>query len=132
LRKAALDVQGRYKNLLHTYLDDFESFYYVLIWITCAYTYPSMCQEPLPRDLSEWDQEAPWLFKQRHFSVDEMDIKVNPYFGESIYNLLKDLWRFFASRRNIFALALSDLNPDKDYDEFMAPIQRCVQRLLDE
>ena len=88
--------------LAHDHLDDLESFFYVLCWITIGYAGPDNPLPPLPPldtsrpcVLREWDQNnerAAAACKKGMMIV--FDEKVTPYFGPTFQKLLFDLHQF--------------------------------------
>jgi serine/threonine protein kinase len=88
--------------LPHDHLDDLESFFYVLCWITLGYACPN---EPIldtsrPRVLWKWDQDdasAAADSKGMIMFLGVFSEKVTPYFGFSFQKLLVALHRFLRS-----------------------------------
>jgi len=83
--------------LAHDHLDDLESFFYVLCWVTIGYAGPN---KPLkgtsrPSVLEEWDQNnARAAAAHEKAMALHLSEKVTPYFGPTFQNLLFALHRF--------------------------------------
>jgi hypothetical protein len=79
----------------HDYLDDLESFYYVLCWICFGHDAPGKRITPQPDVITDWEDPSSsciraarlkegFLFSKRLFP------KVPPYFGPVIQTLLEE------------------------------------------
>ena len=79
-------------------MDDLESFFYVLVWISCGFTGPGQKLNPFPERLRRWENADP---------TEAMDAKSNaitysfaetylvkPYFGTIFGTLLRKLSLF--------------------------------------
>ena len=82
-------------------MDDLESFFYVLVWISFGFTGPGQKLNPFPERLRRWENADP---------TEAMDAKSNaitysfaetylvkPYFGSVFGTLLRKLSRFFGA-----------------------------------
>ncbi|KIM49614.1 hypothetical protein M413DRAFT_35636, partial [Hebeloma cylindrosporum] len=87
-------------RMCHDYLDDLESFFYVLIWICIGYSQPGKMVEPIPELLSDWESENP-IFAARtkvdmYFTALEEMVEVTPFFGVIFQELLENVHGFFS------------------------------------
>jgi hypothetical protein len=86
--------------LPHDYLDDLESFFYVLFWIcfTCEATGPK------PVLLNSWESQDALTasLAKSHFYLGPIDVipgcRLPPFFGEIFFTLLDNLHQFFESQ----------------------------------
>jgi hypothetical protein len=81
----------------HDYLDDLESFCYVLCWICFAYEAPGKKKSPQPTLLAKWDDldtEAARHAKMGFLS-DSFRHVLSPWFGEGVFQtLLQQMGKF--------------------------------------
>ena len=83
--------------LPHDYLDDLESFFYVLCWVTIGYAGPN---NPIkgsnrPRVLLKWDQDdASAAADSKKAMIPYLGAKVTPYFGPTFQKLLSAMHCF--------------------------------------
>jgi hypothetical protein len=115
----------------HTYLDDLESFYYVLCWILVVYERPRAWMAELPELISSWDEPGSSNIKQGLLNHD-FNFSVAPWFGGSLRRLIGRLHRFFRFRFELLQKPLSSLDPAKDYDEFLSHIRQGIAEMDEE
>ncbi|KIJ57174.1 hypothetical protein M422DRAFT_40685 [Sphaerobolus stellatus SS14] len=114
-------VGGTYKfmsrNVLlrgtHTYLDDLESFYYVLRWILGVQTSAGLAQTS----------------KGGQFALGSHTLLIETWFGQSLGNLADRLRIFFCERLNIIGQDLFKLNPETDYTAYISEIEKCISEM---
>ncbi|KAF8648188.1 hypothetical protein AX16_006327 [Volvariella volvacea WC 439] len=80
----------------HSYLDDLQSFFYVLSWICIAYEGPGQRRTTLPQMLQSWSDYTDFAYVKgksaHHASFDEhFPPNVSPYFGDVFVKLLREL-----------------------------------------
>ncbi|KIJ46125.1 hypothetical protein M422DRAFT_778612 [Sphaerobolus stellatus SS14] len=80
----------------NTYLDDLESFYYVLIYVIVFYEKPGIPQKTRPEILQEWEGPRAFESKEQHFSL-PFNIKVPDYMGKAMECLASNMHAFFVS-----------------------------------
>jgi Fungal protein kinase len=110
----------------HTYLDDLESFYFVLTWILMVYSGPRKAKVILPDVAEFWDDPDSSTLKRGHFGLRRCSVSVDPWFGPCFQALTTGLFDFFRIRRLDLGKPLSALNPAKDYAEYIGCIQQCI------
>ena len=110
----------------HTYLDDLQSFYYVLLWILMVYSGPHKVKAKFPEDASLWDLPDSFGVKRGDFSWEEYILPVDPWFGPCFKVLASRLFYFFRTRRFDPAKPVSALDPGKDYDEYLGYVKQCI------
>ncbi|KAF8648219.1 hypothetical protein AX16_006357 [Volvariella volvacea WC 439] len=128
----------RIGNYHHDYLDDLQSFFYVLAWICIAYDGPGKRKSTLPQMLQSWSKRSDHSFIreksahhvgfERHFAQN-----VSPYFGDVFTNLLRDLHNIFwhVKPGATFAAPLPgcNYNPEEIYDRFLSAIDVALSAL---
>jgi hypothetical protein len=110
----------------HTYLDDLESFFYVLCWIVTAFPGPGQMMIHIPRQLSRWDREIAPDAKAYMFYDRGHRLPLQEWFGHPIHTLISRLLVFFADRCNDRGKLLSESNPAADYNEYLSHIRACM------
>jgi hypothetical protein len=113
----------------HTYLDDLESFFYVLCWIVTAFYGPGEMMVDTPPELSSWDQDIAASCKSGMLLFDRHDLLLQKWFGWPIHSLISHLFVFLKDRCLTRGKLLSALNPAADYDEYISHIRACVVEL---
>ncbi|KIJ37513.1 hypothetical protein M422DRAFT_33638 [Sphaerobolus stellatus SS14] len=119
-----------------TYINDLESFYYVLCWIMWVYVEPGKKTSVTPYPASAWDEDmmvytAKWAhLKRLTFEADPFQ----PYFGASLPAMaerLRILLRRFIILRASKGSEDSPLppEPEQDYSEFLAEIKKGISEL---
>lgn len=115
-------------RLSHSYLDDLESFYYVLCWLICEYDGPGDVSasrvEKTPKQLKDLDSKD-GAKKSEHMR-NEFELPIRPWFGEIIREMAMHLHSFF-HRRTRFDAPTWD--PGQDYEEFIGHIRHAIERL---
>ncbi|KAF8648221.1 hypothetical protein AX16_006359 [Volvariella volvacea WC 439] len=95
-----------FPKLATDYLDDLESFFYILLWICIAYKEAKIPHDELPDLLQDWSHDDPrkaGLLKHGHMSWYEQMVEplISPAFGEPFKVLLRELkdfvWRRYPS-----------------------------------
>ncbi|KAF8648210.1 hypothetical protein AX16_006349 [Volvariella volvacea WC 439] len=123
---------------LHDYLDDLQSFFYVLAWICIAYDGPGQRKSTLPQILRAWstlsrcsffvDKSAHHMEFEQHFAQN-----VSPYFGDVFVSLLRNLHNIFwqVDQKATFAAPRPghDYNPEEVYDRYLAAIDVALSAL---
>jgi len=118
----------------HTFLDDLESFYYVMLYIAMVYTAPDRRKEDLPALLSEWSKPLASDSKPG-FLISDSRPKVSVWFGEPFQNLVDRLHSIF---KNIFRQNFSAefkgqpkpvVNRDEVYDTMISHIRQAIDDL---
>ena len=109
----------------HTYLDDLESFFYVLCWILASFEGPGNRVAEVPQLVALWDDPASHILKLGLFSG-EFILPVSPWFGLSFRNLAAHLHHFFDVREDLVGKPFSSLDPAKDYDEYISHIRQSI------
>jgi Fungal protein kinase len=110
----------------HTYLDDLESFYYVLCWILTIYTAPhkARCK---PRGIASWwDNSMSYQMKIGQIASYSFDLPLEPWFGPCFQKLASSLHKFFHVRRPSMGDLAPPVDPAKDYDEYLGYIRQCI------
>jgi len=115
----------------HTYLDDLESFFFVLCWILVAYQRPGIIRVEMPDTISLWDDPGSYLYKIG-LLASEFKLPVSPWFGQSLRALLVRLHGFFNKREALLGRPPSDPDPVRDYDEFLSHIEQSITDLEQE
>jgi Fungal protein kinase len=110
----------------HTYIDDLESFYFVLCWILMVYSGPHEARATPPKRALWWDDEDSATMKIGHFGRENFRLPVDPWFGPYFKTLAIDLWDFFHVRCQDTEQPLSTPDSTKDYDEYLGCVQRCI------
>jgi serine/threonine protein kinase len=112
----------------HSYLDDLESFYYVLCWLICEYDGPgdvrtSRVTKTLPqlRNLDSKDGAT----KSEHIRND-FDLPIQPWFGQIFQEMAMQLHGFFHRRINPDR---PTLDPENDYQEFIGHFMHAIVKL---
>ncbi|KAF8971790.1 hypothetical protein BDZ97DRAFT_1785143 [Flammula alnicola] len=93
-----LESYRRRDAVSHDYLDDLESFFYVLCWVCFGYAGPNKKVEPLPEVLESWEKEEPQtaaMGKQTFFFRPLEESSVTGFFGPIFHKLLLQLHTFF-------------------------------------
>jgi hypothetical protein len=116
----------------HTYLDDLESFFYVLCSVVSSYKAPGTPTSPPPDILEGW--ELPYASDVKHGWIISRSFRlpVSPWFGNSIRTLCVQLHSFFKRRRWDEREALEAGRdppphiPSIDYDEFLQHIRHAI------
>ncbi|KAF8648185.1 hypothetical protein AX16_006324 [Volvariella volvacea WC 439] len=125
----------------HDYLDDLQSFFYVLTWICIAYEGPGQKKSELPSMLQAWLQddldEHIKSKAEQHSSFDEYSaLHVSPYFGEVFVHLLRDLqaifWQLNPEESLPIPLPGSSYNAEEIYDRFLSAIDKALSALHSE
>ncbi|KIJ46115.1 hypothetical protein M422DRAFT_778606 [Sphaerobolus stellatus SS14] len=109
-----------------TFLDDLQSFYYVLLWVVYSHSAPHRRQR-VPRRLQLWDSEyAP--DSKRSFIMSHLEDPIPAYFGQAFPKLLKALGKFFIERfQGEYGIPPPDLH--NDYDVFIKHINTAISEL---
>ncbi|KAF8522008.1 hypothetical protein JB92DRAFT_2888933 [Gautieria morchelliformis] len=112
----------------HSYLDDLESFYYVLSWLICEYDGPGDVRTSrvtkTPPQLKKLDSKD-GATKSEHIRND-FDLPIQPWFGQIFQEMAMQLHGFFQRRTN------SDrptLDPERDYQEFIGHFRHAIVKL---
>jgi hypothetical protein len=111
---------------VHTYLDDLESFYFVLSWILMVYTGPRTTRSKFPSEAAYWDEPDSARLKGGYFGIQGFKASVDPWFGPCLHELVKRLFDFFRFRPFDDEEDALPLNPKKDYDTYLSHIQQCI------
>jgi len=109
----------------HTYLDDLESFFYVLCWILVTFKGPGKTRKVTPQLIALWDDIGAPEYKHGHFMLD-FKFLVDPWFGACFRDLATSLFRFFKRRRKYIGKPLSSLHPTRDYDDYISHVRKCI------
>ncbi|KJA23475.1 hypothetical protein HYPSUDRAFT_39936 [Hypholoma sublateritium FD-334 SS-4] len=84
----------------HDYMDDLESFFYVLCWISCGFAGPGRKLAEFPMRLSKWESTNPGDAIDAKMSAITFFFKTTyratPYFGPVFDTLMRQLSGFFA------------------------------------
>jgi len=119
----------------HTFLDDLESFFYVMFYIAMTYTAPDCRKEELPDLLYDWNHyPLPSDAKQGFFLADSTP-KVSVWFGAPIQNLLNRLHSIFKNILRQKYLAEYDgqprpvVNRDEVYETMLSHIRQAIEDL---
>ncbi|KAF8461314.1 hypothetical protein JB92DRAFT_3072201 [Gautieria morchelliformis] len=127
----------------HTYIDDLESFYFVLCWIFMAYTGPDKptpktvlpgkadtgsdkpkLKPVLPGKAAWWDDEDACAMKGGHFASRDFLLPLDSWFNGCFRELAVNLWNFFRLR----SLGLTNfVSARNDYDEYLGYIDQCIE-----
>jgi hypothetical protein len=114
----------------HTYLDDLESFYYVLSWMVAVHSGPSLFTGYRPAILSLWDYPNAETHKQLALSDISILTRVEPWFGAFFHGLLCKMHDFFRDRRPEYCSPPSDdLDSTRDYGMFLSHIRETLELL---
>jgi Fungal protein kinase len=116
-------LEGRHP---HMYLDDLESFFFVICWILMVYTGPRKIRDELPDDACLWDDPDSCRMKQGYFGTKGFDVSVDPWFGPCIHKLGQRLFDFFLARPLHGGKYIPPTDSKKDYDIYLGHIQQCV------
>lgn len=98
-----MNVLKNYKldrGISRDYLDDLESFYYLLCKICATYVGPKMQSMTIPDFIKNWDQSNPSKAasaKMNTMLYEDFKPTVTKYFGKIFQHLLEDLGDFFAT-----------------------------------
>jgi hypothetical protein len=121
-------------NEPHTYLDDLESFFYAMIYITLAYTAPGCPKKDLPHPLSRWDEPFAADAKEGFIGLDfHLDVEV--WFGAPFQNLLERLHSIFKNilRQKVTAdhrgKPLPVVNHVQVYETMLSHIRQAIDDL---
>ncbi|KIJ52412.1 hypothetical protein M422DRAFT_776073 [Sphaerobolus stellatus SS14] len=121
------------RNLQQIYIDDLESFYYVLCWIMCRYEEPGQETDSLPYPVSEWDDtDTGFPCKIKHMMDGNWDKgEFQPYFGTSLPSLARDLGLFLRDRVCRYGLGEEERGafPERDYEEYLSLIRHAINEL---
>jgi len=117
------------KKGTHTYSDDLESFFYVLTWIVAVYESPGILHNPIPELASFWDHQSSHALESGYLTEPYSPRPTSDWFGEEIKALIHRLWCWFRARHDERKRPLSERDPDKDYNEYLAEIQKCVDQM---
>ncbi|KIJ29803.1 hypothetical protein M422DRAFT_187936 [Sphaerobolus stellatus SS14] len=113
-----------------TYLDDLESFYYVLCWIMWTYIEPGKKTTAIPYPARMWDKETAYIVKAAHLSKPRFEGgHFQQYFGKSLSALAKRLWAFLQRRTESAPDNETSPLPEEDYKEFLAEISKGIADL---
>ncbi|KAJ3525594.1 hypothetical protein NMY22_g10509 [Coprinellus aureogranulatus] len=141
---ASFDPKNR--ATAHDYLDDLESFFYVLVHLMYGWTGVEEEIKPRPSFMTDWDDDTPRLaFKtKRLFIVEEIDLEdVAPFWGdvcrellESFHDFIRDIVR---KKDKVMKLVdpvarlekLRELHKDRQvhYDTVKAMFDKAVDQL---
>jgi Fungal protein kinase len=116
-------LQGK---MPHTYLDDLESFYYVLCWILMVYTAPHKVKREPPRIALFWDDPRSHIIKIGQITSDYINLPLEPWFGPCFQKLAGRLHNFFRVRHPSMADRAPPVDPKMDYDEYLGYIRQCT------
>ncbi len=108
----SINILGRYELLYvstpHSYMDDLESFFYVLCWICCGYDGPGKRSADFGSIFAKWEDRRPQegafhkiVFLLHTLFRDQTYLVVTDYFGDNFLDLLDSLHGFFAHYVNI-------------------------------
>jgi hypothetical protein len=117
----------------HAYLDDLESFYYVLCTIAAGYTSPGIQRVPRPTLLKGFDDPYAAIIKEGFIiSRRGFELPVSAWFGEPMRTLCVKLHSFFRTRYRAAEDAEVErrtpprrVAPD-DYAEFLKHIRQAI------
>ncbi|KAF8648132.1 hypothetical protein AX16_006382 [Volvariella volvacea WC 439] len=119
----------------HNYLDDLQSFFFVLCWICIAFEAPQKRKKDRPAVLETWCLGTPserGAEKQRQLEGFDEHISphISPYFGEDFINLLKRLLTI-CSQDDVCLNATSGALPDPEtvYTKYLAAIDETIAAL---
>src|SRR5882724_9263185 len=103
----------------HTFLDDLESFYYVMLYIAMVYTAPDCPKEELPRPLYGWNHRPLPSDAKQGFLVSDFRPQANVWFGAPFQTLLDRLHSIFQKvfRQNFLAEFEGQPRPVVNRDE---------------
>jgi hypothetical protein len=110
----------------HIYLDDLESFYFVLCWILMVYSGPHKARVPPPKHASYWDGPKPYVSKAGEILGGYFRLPVDPWFGPCLKALARRLYTFFHIRCPMYGDLVPPVDSKKDYDEYLGHIQQCI------
>ncbi|EDR15368.1 uncharacterized protein LACBIDRAFT_321149 [Laccaria bicolor S238N-H82] len=87
------------RSATHDYLDDLESFFYILFWICCTYEKAKWpCRGALPPALTKWEDDNPQFSSNAKFmtlSVSfDKDTPISTYFSDIFLDLFNSLRQF--------------------------------------
>jgi Fungal protein kinase len=110
----------------HTYLEDLESFYFVLCWILMVYSGPHKAKTIPPKQAAWWDLPDSSTLKRGHIGAPRFQLPLEPWFGPCFQTLASRLFGFFQIRRPIFGDLAPPVDPKLDYDEYLGYVQQCI------
>ncbi|KAF8587439.1 hypothetical protein K439DRAFT_825968 [Ramaria rubella] len=99
-----------------TYLDDLESFYYVLVYISLLYRGPGLLKEDLPPPLDRWILPSA-LHNKRGFLAIRFKGKVSPWFGKPFQRLVENLHSVFFQIILRWLIAQENEQPPPNVDD---------------
>ncbi|KAF8971763.1 hypothetical protein BDZ97DRAFT_2025280 [Flammula alnicola] len=141
-------------NMTQDYLDDLESFYYVLCWVCFGYSGPKTILDPFPETLVLWESGSPIIAASiKHtflsYLLEESSMTISPFFGPIFLRLLDKLHTFFgdlmhsriAFRRLMFTKRVSPstvetmIHPspeqvERDYATILGFVDTAIAELL--
>ncbi|KAF8584584.1 hypothetical protein K439DRAFT_1616570 [Ramaria rubella] len=119
----------------HSYLDDLESFYYVLCYlVVCHPSTGSSKPEKMHKSISLWfKNEGGYLSKASSLWGTSPPFNVHPSFTPPVSKLIQDLHSFFRTQA-LQAARVSGwlLEPEDGYDEFLRIIKDAISALSED
>jgi hypothetical protein len=109
----------------HTYIDDLESFYFVICWILMVYSGPHKVRAP-PKEAAWWDLPEAFIMKQGHFLIPRFQLPIDPWFGPSFEALATRLFDFLRTRGPHRKTLVPPDDPKRDYDMYLDLIRQCI------
>lgn len=116
----------------HDYLDDLESFYFVLMSIIVLFNGPNSPKREPPDDIRRFAGERALAQKTSHFLQTRFSLEITDWFGAPFRNLASRLQSLFGTRLRNARLAEFDgenappVEPMKDSDEFLACVRQAI------
>jgi hypothetical protein len=110
----------------HTYIDDLESFYFVLCWILMVYSGPHKPRAAPPKQAVWWDISDSFTMKQGHFGRPKFHLPVDAWFGPCFSALAARLYDFFLLRDLSSSEPVPPNDPKQDYDKYLGHIRQCI------
>ncbi|KDR85807.1 hypothetical protein GALMADRAFT_387683, partial [Galerina marginata CBS 339.88] len=124
---------------IHTdYLDDLESFFYILCYVCSVYQGPQTTVDQISPWITDWDSDDPLrsaTVKNNFLSTLRPDDLVTPYFGETFSGLIQNLRKFLVTymwiRFNVFNQVphLRQSPPEVDYANFLQYFDDAIRDL---
>ncbi|KAF8167303.1 hypothetical protein B0H34DRAFT_10385 [Crassisporium funariophilum] len=110
------------------YLDDLESFFYVLCWICSGFIGPNMQVKERPVNLDSWASDDPQCSECAKLSFIHSPIDENfvtPYFGAPFHRILEDLRMILVPHLDEKLNWMHDFN--EDYGSFLFTLDRVIK-----
>jgi hypothetical protein len=119
----------------HTYIDDLESFFYVLCYVVAGYSRPVTPKIPLPEILDAWNRGFARGVKHGWIITLPFDLEVSSWFGHALRALCVRLHSFFETRNREAREARDEgrIPPRQvastDYEEFINHIRQAISEM---